>query len=273
MASGLARGLAAKGKRAAFGDGTRIVWSRASYEVFRNNPNVAEPGQERAGDLVWIKHYSGHRPYLAGIADGRRRWLFRHGTLDVPGELFLDEKEIDIAKHRVPKQPFVVVEPNTAAFKAQRSNKQWPHERYQEISAMLTRAGWSVVQVRYPPPYGPGAKLDGAREIGTRTFREACAILARAALYVGPEGGMHHAAAALGVPAVVIFGGFIAPSVTGYSWHENLYVPGPESPCGRLDPCQHCQRAMLSISTQLVFECAMDQLRNRRPQWQQRKAM
>ena len=41
-------------------------------------------------------------------------------------------------------------------------------------------------------------------------------------LIICVEGGIHHLAAALGTPAVVIYGGFIKPEWTGYSYQANI---------------------------------------------------
>jgi ADP-heptose:LPS heptosyltransferase len=79
--------------------------------------------------------------------------------------------------------------------------------------------------------------------------------LARAKLYIGAEGGLHHAAAALGVPAVVLFGGFIPPLVTGYETHINL-TGGAQEACGSLKPCDHCRKAMDAISVEEVAAAA-----------------
>ena len=61
-----------------------------------------------------------------------------------------------------------------------------------------------------------------ARSLTCPSFRHALAILERARLYVGGEGGLHHGAAAVGVGGVVLFGGFVPPLVTGYAVHANL---------------------------------------------------
>jgi hypothetical protein len=61
-----------------------------------------------------------------------------------------------------------------------------------------------------------------ARQIKTKGFRHALAVPQNASLYIGPEGGLHHAVASVGVAAVVLFGDFIPPAVTGYSHHANL---------------------------------------------------
>ena len=78
-------------------------------------------------------------------------------------------------------------------------------------------------------------------------FRRACAILIYCDLYFGPEGGFHHAAAALNKKAVVIFGGFIHPSVTGYDFHRNIFIDNKGSPCGSRISCQHCEECIKQI--------------------------
>jgi ADP-heptose:LPS heptosyltransferase len=102
--------------------------------------------------------------------------------------------------------------------------------------------------------HGGAVKIAGAKLARTPTFRHAMAVLARASLYIGPEGGLHHAAAAVGIPAVVIFGGFIPPSVTGYATHINL--TGGAAACGSLKPCEHCKAYMDVISVADVMGAA-----------------
>ncbi len=77
-------------------------------------------------------------------------------------------------------------------------------------------------------------------------------MLSHAQAYLGPEGGLHHAAAALRVRAVVIFGSFISPETTGYPFHANCYVADAHAPCGRWGDCAGCRAAMDAISPELV---------------------
>ena len=69
---------------------------------------------------------------------------------------------------------------------------------------------------------------------------------------------MHHAAAALGIDAVVLFGGFISPQITGYEYHANL--TGGVKACGNLYTCAHCRKAMDSISIDDVLTPIMERL-------------
>jgi ADP-heptose:LPS heptosyltransferase len=90
------------------------------------------------------------------------------------------------------------------------------------------------------------------RKLRTDTFREAMGVLRGAALFVGTDGGLHHAAAALGIPAVVIWTGFTSPKHLGYASHTNLYAGG--DPCGTLHKaCQHCRKNAESISPEQVL--------------------
>jgi len=57
---------------------------------------------------------------------------------------------------------------------------------------------------------------------------------------------------------VVLFGGFIPPSVTGYAAHANL--TGGAEACGSLKPCPHCRKAMEAISVEEVVEEALERL-------------
>lgn len=78
-------------------------------------------------------------------------------------------------------------------------------------------------------------------------------------MLVTTEGGLHHAAAIFGIPAVVIYGGYISPRQTGYDGQVALFEGG--EPCGWRKPCPHCAAAMGKIEPERVFEHAMKFLR------------
>jgi len=85
-------------------------------------------------------------------------------------------------------------------------------------------------------------------------FRLAAALLKYSDIYVGIEGGLHHAAAALKKPGIVIFGHWISPMVSGYSYHTNFYDKNIEKGCGSLTLCQKCLEYMKNLSTKKVLE-------------------
>jgi ADP-heptose:LPS heptosyltransferase len=250
MGSGMARGAKARGKRIAFGNGTSIIWGQQAYEIFLRNPNVAKPGEEYAGDLQWIAHYRGHRLYHESMHGCAR---FNPDFRPTPGQIFFADYELELVQKTDPG--FILIEPHV---KEMSPNKQWPIERWQHLVHALKQAGHDVAQLRY----GRGETLCGARPIKTHNFREALAVLSRAALIVTAEGGLHHGAACFGIPAVVIFGGHTHPRTTGYDGHVNLFV-GNE-PCGMgsfRTICNHCSMAMQAIGVDLVLRSALDTFR------------
>jgi hypothetical protein len=241
MATGLARGAAQRGKKIAFGDGRKIIWDKHSEPVFRNNPNVARPGSEGALNLEWSDFYAGHRIYNRRVGD---RWEWNYDFRARPGEVFFSRSELVFAEKQ--RSGFILIEPNVPQFKSVAPNKTWSLLRYRELARRLQGAGFKVRQFDYPG----GQKLESVKAISVPTFRHALATLSRAALYVGPEGGLHHGCAAVGIRAVVLFGGFIPPQVTGYDTHVNL--TGGAEACGSLQRCAHCQAAMEAISVDEV---------------------
>jgi ADP-heptose:LPS heptosyltransferase len=152
-----------------------------------------------------------------------------------PGELYLSEEE---KKKWKGYSDFVYIEPNIKGWLG--PNKDWGFDRWQAVVKALP-IKW--VQ-------GPGRKLDGVEQVSTSSFRDACALLDSALLFVGTDGGLHHAAAALAKKAVVVWGGFTHPRNLGYETHVNLHS-GTE-PCGNLKPCEHCRKAMSKITVEMV---------------------
>lgn len=251
MATGMARGAAARGKRVAFGDGRKIVWDNRSAEIFRGNPNIAAPGSERDADIEWIAYYKGHRLYNRQCGD---RWIWNLDFRPVPGEVIFDR--IELRNRERAGRGFVVIEPGVPVWKSSGANKDWGFERYQLVANALGALGHRLVQFRHSRDQ---LLLRGVEAIDTVNFRDALAMLARARLYIGPEGGLHHGAAAVGTPAVVLFGGFIPPQVTGYEGHANL-TGGAAKFCGSLKPCPHCRAALDAIQPVDVLQAAKERL-------------
>lgn len=233
IATSMAKGAADRGERVAFGDGRQIKWGPHSEMIFRNNPNVARPGQEKGAR--WVHYYKGRRIYNAA---GPGRWIWNYDFRAEPGELFLDKGEL-----READDDLILIEPNVPR-KPCAPNKQWPVDRWVVLAKRLMLQGWKVRQFEYG---GPNRVAPG---IPTATFREAAGWLSSARAAVLPEGGLHHAAAAVGLPAVVLFGGFVPPAVLGYDSHSNL--TGGAEACGSFTRCQHCVDAMAAIEVDEV---------------------
>lgn len=238
----MAKGAAGRGKRIAFGDGKRIIWGPHSADIFRGNPNIAKPGNERDPDIEWKNYYKGNRIYNR---QGLGKWVWNYDFSPIPGEIYFDDEEKSFAQSIEPG--FILIEPNVPWNKTVAVNKDWGLLKYQIVAEILSDAGFKVAQFSHGRN-----RLQGVKVINTPTFRMALAALSRARSAILPEGGLHHGAAALGVKAVVIFGGFIPPKVTGYPMHTNL-TGGEKEFCGSLMKCSHCRKALDAISVDDVL--------------------
>lgn len=236
IATSMARGAASRGELIAFGDGKRVIWGPHSEMIFRGNPNIARPGQERDQRVRWCNYYKGCRIYNS---PGSGKWVWNYGFKVEPGEIFLEDGEVYPHDDRR-----VIVEPNLPG-KTNSKNKEWPASRWLDLVGCLTARGWRVRQ------FGYGGCIKVAPEIRTSTFREAAGALKTSRLAILTEGGLHHAAAAVGLPAVVLFGGFAPPDILGYDTHTNL--TGGAEACGSFCRCQHCVDAMSRITVSEVL--------------------
>lgn len=238
MATGMARGAAARGKRIAFGDGTRLRWSQWCEEAFYQNPNIARRIEP---NIEWVHYYKGKRHYNSW--DGvRLRWIWNYSFKAPRGEFF------GLRKVAVPKGS-VLIEPNLPWHKPISVNKDWGESNYQALTDRLRAAGWDVFQTSYGK-----RRLQNVQTINVKTFRDAVALLSSVDLAVIPEGGLHHAAAAVGTRAIVIFGGAIPPAVLGYDGQVSL--TGTDEACGSTVHCKHCAEAMRRITVDEVYAAA-----------------
>lgn len=211
----------------------RPRWS----EVWEHNPRIARTAA-RAGQV--LRDGPGARPYLDYDRMTRRRFYFHDQALR-PGEIFLTDEE------RMRARPVVLIEPHIKHGAS--ANKDWGFQRFQAVVRARPDLPWA--QCDYGAPI-----LAGVEAIATHGFREACGLLSGALAAVLPEGGLHHAAAALGVRAVVLFGAYIPPSVTGYSMHINLARDVPE--VVGVNPADSRARAALASITPQEVAAGLD---------------
>lgn len=250
IATGLARGAAFRGVKIAFGDGAKLIWDHNSEQIFRGNPNIAMPGEERGAGVEWIDYFKGHRKYNR---QGHGHWKWNMAWRCLPGEIFLNDAEKAAGDRQ--GRGFIVIEPNVESWKQASPNKDWGRTKYEAVATRLIEEGHRLIQFTYPKG---GPVLRGVKALETRSFRDALAIMRNASLYLGPEGGLHHGAAAVGIPAVVLFGGFIPPRVTGYDTHANL--AGSDRFCGSFTKCRHCVDAMAAITVDRVYRAVKEKI-------------
>ena len=232
MASGDAKEANEKtGKKVKIGDGSRMF---GDNQIFINNPRMASNSDT---NVVWVKNYQGHRPYLKGTKNGRL--LFNDDYKPIVGEIYFSPEEQEVIDKI--RGNYIIVEPNVKKVYAHTVNKAWH--------------GWEEL-FKHDLPWlqlGDVTVKRYTKWKETNTFREALQVLSKAKLFVGTDGGLHHAAAALGIPSVVIWTGFTSPRHLGYDTHRNIH-DGSE-PCGTYDSvCQHCLLKSKAITVEQVLD-------------------
>lgn len=233
LSTAIARKAFAKvGKPVCIGDGTKAYWS----PVFDNNPKIAK---EPYAGVSWVRTYKGFRPYIEINED--ERLIYKKDFKAEPGEIYFSDAERSLYADL---GDFVLIEPNTKMFPLSK-NKQWGIEKWQALVNAMPHIRWVQLKTgKY--------KLDNVEMHKTETIRMGFAFLNRASLFVGPDGGLHHACAALGKKAVVVWGGVASPKNLGYDTHINLHAGS--APCGSKMPCLHCKQQMDYITVPMMIE-------------------
>ncbi len=264
MASGEIRELRLKNPDFKFivGDGIRSYWN----EVFDFNPYIIRGSEaKKYKNVVWIDNYEGNRPYRNyGISLPKDNYNWKKEFTPKRGEIFFSENELKIAeqvtsniRQKIGRQKkLIYVEPHVKK-RLGYQNRDWGFSRWQKVVNELSYK-YEFIQISY----GENKQLENCINIHGLNFRTSVAILSKCDFFIGHEGGMHHAAAATNLKAVVVFGGHISPKITGYNFHNNIYVELDESPCGMKNICNHCLKCMSLITTDEVIKSINSSLAN-----------
>lgn len=204
-----------------------------THEVWYKNPRITT--QPKRPGYVTLVNGPHVRPYIETKGQSRFVWKRWDRAL---GEIYLTEEEIVFGARHSNK---ILIEPNVKAGSS--GNKSWIWDRWQKL---VNITGWAFIQVGTMNT----RRLDNVEFVQTNTFRQACAVLRNSCIFVGTEGGLHHAAAAFGIPSVVLWSEFISPDITGYETQHNIRHAGKA--CGSRTPCAGCLASMADISVEEV---------------------
>jgi len=141
-----------------------------------------------------------------------------------------------------------------------RPQKHWREERWPDVARLIRRE----MGIRTVILGGPGDQ-DAAERIraaepdvmvngaGHTTLRQAFALIAGSACFVGVDTGLTHAAVALGVPTTAIFGATRPYQETGSGNTTVLYHPRECSPCRRDPTCGGAFDCMAAVTADEVM--------------------
>lgn len=213
--------------------------SPRDHDIWHGNPAWIHKGGKRYIDG------GGSRPYIKGWRN--KQALFNLDYRARAGRVVLTAQDRALVADLKP--PYAVVSPELK--KGASPNKDWGKSNWEQVIKDFPCPVYQLCPDEKTKP------IAGAIPYRTPTVRAALAAIEKAALVMAAEGGTHHMAASMRVPAVVVFGSFVPPTVTGYDFHYNIAVETDEGYCGRWQPCAHCQKALASIKPETVREKAI----------------
>ena len=215
------------------------------HPIWEGNPIIATPADVATGDAFHqVVNGPNCRPYIVYPFTKETGWTFNREfhCRDHVARIYLTATERQRGVDALGRLgPYVLIEPFT-----KHENFRWPMDRWEA----LIEACPGVTFVQHT--HDDSLPVRGAHP-EVATFREACGLAASALAYVRSESGMCHAAAALGVPQVTLFGGCMDADVMGgYPGQECIVDNGHLTPCGSWNRCQHCIDAMAGITVKRV---------------------
>lgn len=236
--------------------------------IYENNPNITDPRIiDRSKPIHYIDYHPGNRPYVDREKSTADNWFWNYNFAPKPGNLYFSLFEKNEAKKILKDAIFFWKKNNLKNFKGiiflesssskfndkqfskKHLNKDWSYDNWLNLSKKLTK-DYLVIQSIHKET----KKLPDVFYC-KKNFRISCAVINEVNLYVGPEGGFGHAAAALNKKAVIYFGGWIHPKITGYNFHNNIYVDINGSPCGSMTYlCEHCNESRNRITPEFFFK-------------------
>ncbi len=186
-----------------------------AYETTRHGRHIAQ----QMADHVQVTLPPGWQPQVPAIKRGAR----------VPGR--------------------VVLQNSCRGARYACTTKEWSYQKWQELAGGL--AGRELIQIGTPSD----PVIQGARDLRGRTsLYEAGELIATSAVFVGLESGLMHLAAAVGTPAVIVYGGRTLPTQTGYPFHHHVTRTPECAGCGLSDGCPYALKCLADISVAEVLE-------------------
>jgi len=132
--------------------------------------------------------------------------------------------------------------------------KDWPLWRWADLVERLARDYWVVQVGRAGEELIPGC-LDATGLPGPAPLRKTAALVEQACFAICVDSCIQHFAAALGIPAVVLYGGSSSPELSGYPCNVNLRTPLPcrcDLSKGFTSACPRDYECMTAITPEMV---------------------
>ena len=172
------------------------------------------------------------------------------GDVTLRPYLHLNSQELRAGRR---DSPVIALQSSVLSARVPYPTKEWALCNWEQVVSLL-RPHARLVQL--------GSGSDPALPVdedlrGKTTLREAAAVLAGSAVFVGLEGFLTHLARAVDCPSVVVMGGRASQDVFGYVANINLVSTPACSPCGLRADCPHELDCMARITPLSVVQATM----------------
>ena len=232
----------------------KIIVESKFPEIFFNNPNI---------DWVTDKHIKTTRKHI------KPKYVVKqYTTLSIFEQMmnYIGEKKkaspiIYLTKEEKEKKkdfnPYIVIAPvGKRGYCANR--KDWGFDNFQELVNILKKK-YQIFQIGMPKD----PMLSGVYNARFIDIRKTASIISKAELFIGLEGGLMHLARSVDTKSIIIFGGYIKPSISGYDINTNIYSDIECSPCYTSEVShEFCSsmKCMESITPKYVYEKVIEKL-------------
>ena len=232
-----------------------ITINRTRSELLDNNPNVDRVGKRYSGiDLNY--HYG---KYNIENNDGNTliQVMCKKVSIDNPENLvdiFLTKDEIKYADMHTAKIKKPIITIHTTSNNFDNSRKFWPITYWERIVYML-RNDYTFIQLGNSneiPIYG------SINFLGKQNIRLSIALIKKAKFHLGIVSSLMHGAAAVGTPAIILFGGFERFALHQYKNILPIETYTECSPCikanKKMPKCPFQNRCMFDITPEMVID-------------------
>lgn len=177
-----------------------------------------------------------------------------HTLADVRCRLYFtdqEKKEIEEMVSSIGTDTFITIEPHSSDEYT--CNRQYPFEKWQNVVDNLCEIV-KVVQV------GRASMriLDNVIDMTSKTtFRTCAGLIGRSKLFLSTEGGLTHAAQAVGTKSIVVITGYQHPDMVAYPQNINMWIHKDHGPCGKKQKCEECWNAVSEHDEQEIINAAV----------------
>jgi ADP-heptose:LPS heptosyltransferase len=176
-------------------------------------------------------------------------------------DIFLSSEELAYAHAIVSnlKRPIITIQTTSNTGDFDNGRKLWPGEHWEQLIGLLWEKNINILHLGNS---GEQPVKNAVNLLGKHDIRRAIALIKNADLHVGIVSSLMHGAAAVGTPALILYGGFERYSFHGYGTVYPLESTLSCAPCIEpntlIKPCVKNNKCMRDISPATVFEKVME---------------